>query len=466
MSAEFFFVFWEDIVKIIIVGCGKVGETLAAVLSQEGNDITVIDRKEDVVERLCNEYDIMGYAGNGAGYSTQLEAGIEDADLLIAVTGTDELNLLCCLIAKKAGNCHTIARVRSPEYNSELRYLKEELGLAMVMNQELATAMEIARVLKFPSAIDIDTFARGRVDLLRFKIPGDSVLNHLTLNEMHSKVKSNVQVCTLEHGGGIAIPSGDDVMEAGDVISIVTTARDEQLFFKRIGLHTNQVRNVMIVGGGEIAYYLARILCPAGIQVKIVERRMGRCEELCDLLPKATIIHGDGSNRQLLEEEGIEQTEGFVALTDFDEENVILSLYAKKCGCRKVVTKVNRLVFDEVIDSLDLDTTVCPRDITAECILQYVRAMRNSIGSNVETLHRIIDNRAEALEFVIRDNFRLTDVPLQDLPLKPGILVATINREGHIILPRGKDVIKERDTVVVITTSKGLNDINDILQTK
>lgn len=452
--------------KIIIVGCGKVGETLAAVLSQEGDDITVIDRKEDVVERLCNVYDIMGYAGNGAGYSTQQEAGIKDADLLIAVTGSDELNLLCCLIAKKAGNCQTIARVRTPEYNSELRFIKEELGLAMVMNQELATAMEIARVLKFPSAIDIDTFARGRVDLLRFKIPEGSVLNNLTLNEMHSKVKSNVQVCTLEHNGKVIIPSGDDMMRAGDVISIVSTSRDEQLFFRRIGLHTDQVKNVLIVGGGEIAYYLARILCPAGIQVKIVERRMERCEELCELLPKATIIHGDGSNRQLMEEEGIEQTEGFVALTDFDEENVILSLYARKCGCRKVVTKVNRLVFDEVIDSLEMDTTVCPRDITAEAILQYVRAMKNTIGSNVETLHRIIDNQAEALEFVIRDNFRMTEVPLQDLPLKPGILVATINREGHIILPRGKDVIRQRDTVVVITTRRGLNDINDILQTK
>lgn len=452
--------------KIIIVGCGKVGETLAAVLSQEGDDITVIDRKEDVVERLCNVYDIMGYVGNGAGYSTQQEAGIKDADLLIAVTGADELNLLCCLIAKKAGNCQTIARVRTPEYNSELRFIKEELGLAMVMNQELATAMEIARVLKFPSAIDIDTFARGRVDLLRFKIPQGSVLNNLTLNEMHSKVKSNVQVCTLEHNGKVIIPSGDDVMRAGDVISIVSTSRDEQLFFRRIGLHTDQVKNVLIVGGGEIAYYLARILCPAGIQVKIVERRMERCEELCELLPKATIIHGDGSNRQLMEEEGIEQTEGFVALTDFDEENVILSLYARKCGCRKVVTKVNRLVFDEVIDSLEMDTTVCPRDITAEAILQYVRAMKNTIGSNVETLHRIIDNQAEALEFVIRDNFRMTEVPLQDLPLKPGILVATINREGHIILPRGKDVIRQRDTVVVITTRRGLNDINDILQTK
>ena len=456
----------ENIVRIIIVGCGKVGETLAAELSQEGDDITVIDRKEDKVERLCNAYDIMGCTGNGAGYSTQLEAGIKEADLLIAVTGSDELNLLCCLLARKAGNCQTIARVRTPEYSSELRYLKEELGLAMVLNQELATAMELARVLKFPSAIDIDTFAKGRVDLLRFRIPADSPLDQMTLNEMHSRLKSNVLVCTLEHGGEILIPTGDSRMEAGDVISIVAASREETPFFRKIGLQTNQVKNVLIVGGGQISYYLARLLCPAGIRVKIIERQMKRCEELCELLPKATIIHGDGTNRQLLEEEGIEQTEGFVALTDIDEENVILSLYAKKCGCRKVITKVNRLSFDEVIDSLDLDTRVCPRDITAESILQYVRSVKNSIGSNVETLHRISDNQAEALEFVIRDNFRMKEVSLQDLPLKPGILIASINRGGQIILPRGKDVIREGDTVIVITTRKGLNDINDILQIK
>ncbi len=452
--------------KIIIVGCGKVGETLASVLSQEGNDITIIDKKEDVVERLCNQYDIMGSVGNGASYCVQLEADIEHADLMIAVTGSDELNLLCCLIAKKAGNCHTIARVRNPEYNDELNFIKEELGLAMVINQELAAAMEIARVLKFPSAIDIDTFSRGRVELLRFRIPEDSVLHNLTLTELHNKVKCNVLICTVERGRDIMIPKGDDVLRTGDVISIVATAKDESQFFKKIGIQTNQVKNVLIVGGGEIAYYLTRILSSSGIQVKILEKRMERCEELCEILPKATIIHGDGTNKQLLEEEGLAQTQGFVALTDFDEENVILSLYAKKCGCRKTVTKINRFVFDEVIESLDLDTTIYPRDITAEYILQYARAMKNSIGSNVETLHRIMDNKAEALEFVIRDNFRMPNVSLQDLPIKPGILVACINRKGQIILPRGKDVLQKGDTVVVITAQKGLNDVNDILAAK
>ncbi len=449
--------------KIIIVGCGKVGETLAAVLSQEGNDITIIDKRETAVDNLCNQYDIMGYVGNGASYSVQLEADIKHTDLMIAVTGSDELNLLCCLISKMAGNCHTIARVRNPEYGNEMSYIKEELGLAMVINQELTAASEISRVLKFPSAIEIDTFAKGRAELLRFRIPDNSILHDMTLSDLHSKLKCNVLVCTVERQGQAIIPKGDYTLMAGDVISVVAAARDEIAFFRKIGIPANQVKSVMIVGGGDIAFYLAKILLSVGIQVKIVERRLERCEELSELLSKATIIRGDGSSRQLLEEEGIGQTEGFVALTDFDEENVFLSLYAKKRGVRKVVTKVNRLVFDEVIENLDLDTVIYPRDLTAEYILQYVRAMKNSIGSNVETLHRIIDNKAEALEFLIRDNFRGRDIPLQELPIKPDVLVACINHKGQIILPRGRDVMRQGDTVIIITAKKGLNDINDIL---
>ena len=452
--------------KIIIVGCGKVGETLAAVLSQEGNDITVIDRREEVVDDLCNRYDIMGYVGNGVSYTVQADADIKHADLMIAVTGSDELNLLCCLIAKKAGNCHTIARVRNPEYNNELGFIKEELGLAMVINQEYAAAMEISRVLKFPSAIEIDTFAKGRVELLRFKIPAFSTLDDMSLYEMHNKLKCNVLVCTVERDGQIVIPKGDYIFRSGDVISIVSTAKEENVFFRKIGILSNQVKNVLIVGGGEIGYYLAKILSSAGIQVKLLEKRRERCEELSELLPRATILHGDGTNKQLLDEEGIAQTEGFVALTDFDEENVILSLYARKRGIRKIVTKINRIAFDEVIETLDLDTTIYPRDITAEYILQYVRAMKNSIGSNVETLHRIIDNKVEALEFIIRSNFRGKDIPLAELPIRPDILVACIYRRGKIILPRGKDVMQEGDSVVVVTVKKGLNDINDIFMAK
>ena len=449
--------------KIIIVGCGKVGETLAAVLSQEGNEITIIDKREDVVERVCNQYDVMGTVGDGVSYSTQVEADIASTDLLIAVTGADELNLLCCLIARKAGNCHTIARVRNPEYSEEISFLKEELGLAMVINPEQAAAQEAARILRFPSAIEIDTFAKGRVELLRFKIPAGSVLHGLSLIDMHTKLKCRVLVCTVEREGRIFIPRGDDTLSAGDVISIVASPEDEVMFFKKAGMPTSQVRNVMMIGGGEIAFYLTKLLLSAGIKVKIIEKNLSRCDILWDTFPKATIVHGDGTDRHLLEEEGIDQTEGFVSLTPIDEENVILSLYAHKMGAVKTVTKINRYVFEDVLESLELDSLIYPRDITAEYILQYVRAMKNSIGSNVETLHQIIDKKVEALEFIVRDSFHMIGRPIKELPLQQDILLACITRSGKVILPRGDDRLEAGDSVIVVTTQKGLNDINGIL---
>ncbi len=453
--------------KIIIVGCGKIGEELAAALSQEKNDITIIDKNEAVVENLCNQYDIMGTVGNGASYSVQLEADISHADLMIAVTGSDELNLLCCLIAKKAGkNCHTIARVRNPEYNTEMNYLKEELGLSLIINQEVTAAREVARVMRFPSAIEIDTFAKGRVELLRFRIPEGSVLSGLNLIQLHNELHSNILVCAVERQQNVVIPNGTFVLESGDVISIVAEAKEESKFFERIGIKQGKVKRVLIVGGGDVAFYLGEMLTSYGIDITIIEKNIKRCQELCDQLPKAEIIHGDGTNKRILEEADLERHDGFVALTDMDEENVILSLYAKTKGVRKAVTKINHIAFDEVIDNLNLDTVVYPRSLTAEYILQYVRARQNSFGSNVETLHRIVDNHAEALEFILKDGCPQQNIPLQSLPLKPGILIACINRQGKIILPRGKDVFLPGDSVIVVTTTKGLKDFKDIFEMK
>ncbi len=450
--------------KIVIIGCGKVGETLASVLSQEGNDITIIDKEEEIVDRLCNQYDIMGCVGNGATFSVQSEADIEHADLMIAVTGMDELNLLCCLIARKAGKagCHTIARIRNPEYNKELRYIQAELGLAYVINQEFSSAMEISQVMKFPSAIEIDSFSKGRVELLRFKIPVGSVLDGLNLIDMHARLKCNVLVCTAERAGEVVIPRGDYILKSGDVISIVAASADQNLFFKKIGIHTNQVKSVLIIGGSRIAFYLSQMLLSAGIKVKIIEKNKERCELFSEHLPKAVIIHGDGTDQQLLKEEGISSVEGLVALTGLDEENIMVSLYARMHGVRKVVTKINHISFDEVINSLDLDTLIYPREITAESILQYVRAMKNSMGSNVETLHRMNENKVEALEFLIRENFSRKNTPLQELPLRQDVLVACISRSGRIILPRGHDVLEPGDSVIVVTTRLGLNDISEI----
>lgn len=449
--------------KIIIVGIGKVGQSLAAELSREGNDITVIDNKEEVVQEFASQYDLMGIVGNGSIYSTQIEAGIAEADLLIAVTGSDELNLLCCLIAKKAGNCHTIARVRNPEYGKEINFIKEELGLAMVINPELAAAGEVAKVLKFPSAIEVNSFAKSRVELLKFRVSEQSVLNNMKLADLSKKIRGNVLICAVERGDELIIPDGECVLRAKDKVSIVGGTADANEFFRQAGIVANQVKSIMIVGGSAIAFYLAKMLLAAGVRVKLVEKNMKRCEMLCELLPKATIVYGDGTDKELLLEEGIQKYESFAALTNIDEENILLSLYAKKIGNMKLVTKINRIAFDEVIKELDLDTVIHPKDITAEHIIRYVRSMKNSLGTNVETLHKIIDNKAEAVEFVIRKKSRVTDIPLQELRIKKGILVACINRGGKVIIPRGMDSIKIRDSVVIITQQKGLNDIEDIL---
>lgn len=453
---------WEVTeLKIIIIGCGKVGQTLAIALCEEGNDVTVIDLQKSKMEAICNQYDIIGIVGNGASYEVQKEAGIETADLIITVTGSDELNLLSCLIAKKGGNCNTIARVRKPEYNEQMELIKEELGLAMIINQEEASAEEVSRVLKFPSAISIDTFAKSGVEILKYRVPADSVLAGLRLDEMEAKLKCSVLICAAERDGQVQIPKGDYVIQAKDVISIVASAKAANEFFRKVGLKNTRIKDIMIVGGGEIAYYLAKLLLPLGIRVKIIEKSHARCEELCELLPKATIINGDGTDKQLLEEEGARECDAFAALTDFDEENILISLYMKHLGKKKLITKINRIAFDEVVNELDLDTVFYPKNITAENIIRYVRAMKQSIGGNMETLHRL-ENNVEALEFVVADNAKFTEIPLVDLNLKSSVLLACISRKGQRIIPRGQDVLKTGDTVLVVTTKAGMHDISDI----
>jgi trk system potassium uptake protein TrkA len=452
--------------KIIIVGCGKVGITLAEQLSLENNNVTVVDKDYSVVQTVSNEYDVMGIVGSGTDHSVLEEAGVEKANLLIAVTQSDELNLLCCLIAKKAGNCQTIARVRNPEYSKEIRYIKEELGLAMVINPEHAAAMEIARILRFPSAIKIETFANERAEVLKFRVPEGSILHNMPVSEITTKLHCNeVLICTVERGEDAIIPDGNFVLRERDVVSVVASPKSASQFFKKIKYQTNQVRDTIIVGGGKITYYLARHLLSMGIAVKIIEHDRERCEELSELLPKATIICGDGVNQALLMEEGLMKADSFVTLTNLDEENILLSLFARsKQKNMKVVTKINSIAFDEVISNLDLDSIVYPKYVTAEYIVRFVRAMKNSIGSNVETLHHLVDHKVEALEFCIRENAPLLNVPLEKLRLKDEILIGCINRNGTIITPKGQDMMMLGDTVVVITTNKGLNDISDILR--
>lgn len=451
--------------NIIIVGCGKVGQKLARDLScEKEHNVTVIDIRQGVTQDIINQCDIMGVVGSGASIDTLIEAGVKDTDILIAVTGSDELNLLTCLIAKKSGARSTVARVRKPEYSKELNLFKEDLGLAMIINPEQAAANEIARVLRFPSAIRIDTFAKGRVEILKFKIGENSVLDQMRVSEIHSRLNCDVLVCGVERKEEAFIPNGDFILKSGDLISIVASLKDGSDFFKRVGIKTNKVKDTIIVGGGATAYYLAKLLLQTGISVKIIEQDEKKCEKLCSLLPKADIICGDGTEKNLLLEEGVENTQSLVALTNIDEENIMLSLFAKTQMNGKTVTKINRITYDEVISTLNLDTVICPQNITAEYIVKFVRAKKNSLGSNIETMHFMLDGKAEALEFIIRDGSPVSDIPIEKLKLKKGILIACINRNGRIIKPKGSDIILPGDTVIVVTTHTGFKDINDILE--
>lgn len=450
--------------KIIIAGCGKVGSTITAQLAMEGHDIAVIDVNSDVIDDITNNYDVMGVVGNAASYTLLKEAGAEEADLLIAATDSDELNLLSCLIARKAGGCGTIARVRNPVYNSEMSLISGDLGLTMAVNPEYAAACEAARVIRIPSAIKVETFIKGRVELMKFVIPEESILDGMRLADLAGRVNTEVLVCTVERGDQVVIPGGQFTLAAGDIISIVASKDNGTKFFKATGLEGKSVRNVIIVGGGTVGYYLAKQLLDLGMRVKIIERDHDRCEQLADLLPNAITINADATSKEILLEQKINTCDAFVTLTGIDEENLFLSLFARHCGNAKIVTKVNRMSFDEVLRDFEFGSIINPKNITADYILQYVRARQNSMGSNVETLYNIIEGRVEALEFVIHEGAPVVGIPLAQLPTKDNVLIACIGRKGQIIIPNGRAVIEPGDRVVVVTSHLGFQDIKDILE--
>ncbi len=452
---------------IIVVGCGKVGQTIVRCLSKEEHDIAVIDVDPSVTEDVSAQYDVLGVVGNGASYSVLKEAGVEDADLLIAVTDSDEQNLLCCLFARKVGSCSTIARVRNPVYSQEIGYIKEELGLSMTVNPEYAAAEEIARLLRFPSAIKIETFAGGHAELLQFVIPEGSLLDGTALSELPGRLSSRILVGAVERADEAIIPGGNFILRGGDTVSIVSAPKDAKRFFARLGVDIRRVSDTMIVGGGKIAFYLAKLLISSGIRVKIVESDRNRCKELAEALPEALILCGDASDQEVLREEGIETCESFVSLTGIDEQNIFMSLFAKQVNPRaKVVTKSNRTNLDVVLNKLGLDSLVHPKDITSDSIVSYVRAMQNSIGSNVETLYNVIEDKVEALEFLIREKSPVVGIPLAELAIRRNVLVASIIRNGKTIMPSGATTIEVGDSVVIFTTNKGFGDIMDILEVR
>ena len=449
--------------KIIIVGCGRVGVTLVEQLIHEKHDITIIDRNERKIRELTELYDVMGVIGNGASYEIQREAGIESSDLLIAVTDYDEMNLLCCTIAKQVADCDTIARVRTPDYSRESKYLRDRLGLAMILNPELEAAKEAARILYLPAALEVSSFAHGQAELIRFEIPEDNILDGETLSYLRRNIESNLLVCGIERDGDLFIPSGDFEMRSGDEVMVVADRMVTRSFFERIGFKTDSVRTCMIVGGGMATYYLAQELINMNIEVKIIEKDNRRCEELSIMLPKAIIINGDGSNEELLLEEGIEYVEAFVPLTGRDEENIFLTLFCKQISQAKCITKINHISFTDVINSLDLGSVIYPRYFTSEMIVAYVRAKKNSTSNSINTLYHLFDHRAEAIEFTIEEECEVTGTPIRDLTMKSDLLLCFISRSGKIILPQGDDMILPGDIVMVVTSHNGLTEIKDIL---
>lgn len=454
----------KDGLNIIIVGGGKVGSTLVEQLAKEGHDITIIDKEAKVVEDLTNTYDAMGVVGNGASYNTQLEAGIEKADLFIAVTGQDELNLLCCTVAKRAGNLAAIAEVRNPDYSKEVDYFCEKLGLAMIINPDLVSARAISRVLTLPNALGLTSFAHGKVYMVRIEIPEGNMLCNKTIAELgRDGILENTVICAIERDSKVFIPSGDFIIKEKDIISYGASTRDARAFLKKIGFKNNAVKSCIIVGAGSAGYYVAETLIKAGLDVRVIDENRERCEWLSAQLPGATIIHGDGTNEDLLREEGLETVGAFIPMTGLDEENVLLSLHAKRVSKAKVVTVIRRKNFGGVVSGLELGSLIYPRYITTEAIIAYVRAKNNSKDCNIETLYHMLDGAAEAIEFKVEKQSDVVDIPLFELKLKKDILIAFISRNGKTIIPKGQDMIKVGDSVTIVTTHTGFSDIQDIL---
>lgn len=451
--------------NILIVGCGKIGTTILASLTAEGHDITVIEPDRDVLAEVTNIYDVMGVCGNGADSDALKEAGVADAELFIAVTGSDELNMLSCFLAKRLGAKHTIARIRNPEYNdSSLNFLKQELELSMAINPESLAARELYHILKLPTAAKIETFSRGNFEMIELRLKDDSPILGVPLSELRSRYDIKFLICVVQRGDEVYIPDGNFVLQAGDHIGLTASPSEIQKLVRALGLFSKQAKSVMILGGSRTAYYLTRRLLASGSDVKIVDKDRALCEELCLSLPKAVIINGDGTHQELLLEEGLQDMDAFVSLTGIDEQNILLSFFASAQDVPKVISKVNSPELSAMAERLGLDCVISPRKIIADVLVRYARALQNSMGSTIETLYSLMDDQVEAIEFLIQDEPSLVNIPLKDLQLKSDILIAGIIRQRKPIIPTGNDVILPNDRVVLLAARQHLQELKDILK--
>ncbi len=451
--------------KIIIIGCGKIGTTILSSLVAEGHDIVAVDSDNEVLSEIINIYDVMGVCGNGIDSDILNEAGASKAEMFVAATGSDEFNVLSCFLAKKLGAKNTIARIRSPEYNDRsLAFMRKQLELSLAINPELLAAHEIFNILKFPSAAKIEKFSGRGFEMIELRLKPDSALDGIKLWELREKYHTKVLVCCVQRDEKVYIPDGNFILHSGDKIEITASPAEIQKLLRAMGEFQKQARSVMLLGGSRTAHYLADMLTAGGVSVKIIERDEKTCSELCEAIPKAVIIHGDGAQQELLLEEGLRSLDAFVSLTGMDEENILISIFAAAQKVPKVISKINRDELASLAERLGLDCIVSPKKIISDVLVQYARALQNSLGSNIETLYKLMDGKAEALEFNVRADSKLTGIPLKDLNIKPNILIAGILRYRKTIIPAGDDVIMPDDRVIIVAADQRLSDLSDILK--
>lgn len=450
--------------KITIVGGGKIGELLCKDLAIEGNDITLIEEDPKILDRILSSSDIMGLVGNGANCEVLREASVETADIFIAVTHSDEINIISSVIAKKMGAKYTIARVRNPEYSSQMKFMSDSLGIDIMLNPEAEAAYFIARNLEFPNALNVETFANNKVNLVEVLVEKDTYLDGIKLVEFKNKYFASILVCIVKRGQEIHIPTGNFILQAGDRIYVTGIQSELSKFYKSLGHKEERIKSVIIIGGGRITYYLTDILLEKMIDVKIIEINEDKAQELSGIYENAVVVHGDGTDSELLDEERFGEYDAFVSLTGIDEENIILSMYANKLGIKKTITKINGISLFNVLELVGLQSIVTPKKIIADYIVRIVRSLVSSQGENIETLYRLVDNNVEAIEFKVPENSNVINIPLKDLDTKDNLLIAYILRNGQLIFPGGLDVMKPKDRVIIVTTEKFLDDINKILK--
>lgn len=450
--------------RIVIIGLGTIGKTILKSLLGEGHTITIIDEDKDKIESLIEKYDVSGVVGNGACLDIQKEAGVKGADLAIVLTNSDELNVFACLVAKKINVKNTIARVRNPDYRKQIMDMKDELGISMIVNPEKDTATEIFNLINLPSIAQVEHFANGRVLLVEIVAEAGCALIGETLISLGKKLTTKVLICAVQRGQTVTIPTGKFMIEEGDRIHLTADAKSLRDFLAEINLIRSPLKNIMIVGGNKIGYYLADELSNKKYKIKLIESNQKNAEELAEILPRVTVVHGNGAQHDLLLEEGIEAMDAFVALTDIDEENMVVSMFANKMKVQKTITQIKSDDLSGMLDELGIHNNVSPKNIVSDRIISYIRAIANTRGSNVLTLYRLVNNRVEALEFLAKNSGSIYNKPLKELKIKTNCLIACLIRQNEVIIPNGNACIRQGDNVIVVTTHKNFDDLSDIFE--